>query len=145
MVKDEKNKDGLFWTPLGGNNIDDFSGNCHYDKDGNAQNDAIIVDIGIYDNHKSAAGGEKSEAAVPDVRSLLKEKKAKAVLLTHAHIDHIGGISEYVKMGYEMPPIYAGKFTKEMLKRSFADKKIPYNKIHKHLSLQITFYLFFNI
>ena len=133
MAKDNNNNKGLFWTPLGGNNIDQFSGNCHYynavteDKDGLVQKNGVIVDLGLFDNHDGIAE-VKSETAFADVRAILKEKKADAVLLTHAHIDHIGAVAEYVRLGYEMPPIYAGKFTIAMLKRSFADKNIPYNK-----------------
>ncbi|MGD9638997.1 MAG: MBL fold metallo-hydrolase [Alphaproteobacteria bacterium] len=132
MAKDN-NKEGLFWTPLGGNNIDQFSGNCHYynvvtsDKEGKSQDDGVIIDLGIFDNY-DGLGKDKAEAAFADVRDLIKEKKAGAILLTHAHIDHIGAVAEYVKLGYDLPPIYAGSFTISMLKRSFADKKIPLKK-----------------
>lgn len=117
---------GLYWHPLGGNNIDQISGHCyHYmnvskDKNGKKTKTSIIIDIGKYDNHR-AFGIENSAAAVPDIRFLLQnnENRAEAILITHSHPDHLNGIVHYIKAGYKLPPLYSGSYTFIILKGLF--------------------------
>ena len=69
---------GLYWRPLGGNNIDQISGHCYQYTDvrnlkfGLAAT-TIVVDLGKFDNHQ-ALGIRNSAAAVPDIRELLHQK-----------------------------------------------------------------------
>ena len=49
---------GLYWRPLGGNNIDQISGHCYQYTDIIVNNSyfqasTIIVDIGKFDNHQA--------------------------------------------------------------------------------------------
>lgn len=113
---------GLYWQPLGGNNIDQISGHCYqytnvvYNKKKRLQQTTIIVDIGKFDNHQ-ALGVADSSAAVPDIRHLLGREfvTAEAIFLTHSHPDHINGIPHYIKAGYKLPVIYGGKYTQMIL------------------------------
>lgn len=131
-MSDELKEKGLFWHPLGGNNIDQISGHCyHYmDISSNKNNESIktsiIIDIGKYDNH-SAFNVENSVAALPDIRFLLNDdaSKAKAILLTHSHPDHINGIVHYIKAGYKLPPLYSGAYTFMILEDLFNLFDIP--------------------
>ncbi len=125
------NQAGLYWQPLGGNNIDQISGHCYRYTD-IVKNDqdsfhrtTIIVDLGKFDNHQ-ALGVKNSAAAVPDIRNLLVGEldTAKALFLTHSHPDHLNGIVHYLKAGYELPPLYAGKYTFMILDDLYKEFKI---------------------
>ncbi len=113
---------GLYWQPLGGNNIDQISGHCYQytnvvlNRKKQLQQTTIIVDIGKFDNHQ-ALGVANSSAAVPDIRHLLGREfvTAEAVFLTHSHPDHLNGIPHYIKAGYKLPPLYGGKYTQMIL------------------------------
>lgn len=62
---------GLYWQPLGGNNIDQISGHSYRYTDVTADGrTTIIVDLGKFDNHQ-ALGIKNSAAAVPDIRAFL--------------------------------------------------------------------------
>lgn len=70
---------GLYWQPLGGNNIDQISGHCYRYTDvirsnGKRQSTTILVDLGKFDNHQ-ALGIQNSAAAVPDIRDILSDKE----------------------------------------------------------------------
>lgn len=112
---------GLFWQPLGGNNIDQISGHCYQYTDvvnfrGKPQITTIIVDVGKFDNYQALHIADAS-AAVPDIRPLLQKKSLnlQAIFLTHSHPDHLNGIVHYIKAGYRLPPLYGGKYTKMIL------------------------------
>lgn len=112
---------GLYWCPLGGNNIDQISGHsyqytCVLRKRDKLKYSSIIVDIGKFDNHQ-AFGIKNSIAAVPDVRNVFQNKclNLKAIFITHSHPDHLNGIIHYIRAGYKLPPIYGGRYTKMIL------------------------------
>lgn len=108
---------GLYWQPLGGNNIDQISGHSYRYTDvvlenGRRKRTTVLVDLGKFDNHQ-ALGIKNSSAAVPDIRSLLTDKEnfPQALFITHSHPDHLNGIVHYLKAGYKLPPLYAGRYT----------------------------------
>lgn len=113
---------GLYWQPLGGNNIDQISGHCYRYTDiiqtsrNKVTKTTIIVDIGKFDNHQ-ALGVKNSSAAIPDIRDLLlgENDTAKAIFLTHSHPDHLNGIVHYIRAGFHLPRLYGGKYTKMIL------------------------------
>lgn len=129
---------GLYWQPLGGNNIDQISGHSYRYTDVSASGKTtIIVDLGKFDNHQ-ALGIKNSAAAVPDIRSLLNhvEDKAQAIFLTHSHPDHLNGIIHYIKAGYVLPPLYAGKYTFMILDDLYKEFGVEKNKRPKQNIIQ---------
>ena len=122
---------GLYWQPLGGNNIDQISGHSYRytnvsKSKGKTERETILIDLGKFDNHQ-ALGIKNSAAAVPDVRIFLEDAKKlpKALFLTHSHPDHLNGIIHYLKNGYKLPPLYAGKYTFMILYDLLTEFKIP--------------------
>ena len=59
--------------------------------------------------------------SIPDVSFLTKYKKEiKGMLITHAHLDHIGSL-KHVLPALGMPPIYATRFTLGLIKKSLEE------------------------
>lgn len=130
-MRKEMQKTGFYWQPLGGNNPDQISGHCYQYtvvciKNRKKLSTTILVDLGKYDNHQ-ALGIHNSVAAVPDIRALLsdKENPPKALLITHSHPDHLNGIIHYLRAGYTLPTIYAGKYTFMILFDLLREYHIP--------------------
>lgn len=125
---------GLYWRPLGGNNIDQISGHCYqYTGVLNCKTglkySSILVDLGKFDNHQ-ALGIKNSVAAVPDIRDILKDKtlNLKGLFLTHSHPDHLNGIVHYLRAGYTLPTLYGGKYTKMVLDELYSYYQIGKTK-----------------
>lgn len=126
---------GLYWQPLGGNNIDQISGHSYrYTDVSDFGRTTIIVDLGKFDNHQ-ALGIKNSSAAVPDIRALLNGEKdrAEAIFITHSHPDHLNGIVHYIKAGYALPKLYAGKYTFMILEDLYKQFEIPKYKRPKQV------------
>ena len=112
---------GLYWCPLGGNNIDQISGHCYqytsvlHEKN-KVKYSTILVDLGKFDNHQ-ALGIKNSTAAVSDIRAILQKEELnlKGLFLTHSHPDHLNGIVHYIRAGYKLPTLYGGRYTKLIL------------------------------
>lgn len=58
----------------------------------------------------------------------MNEKKIKALVITHGHEDHIGGIS-YLISEVNIPKIYAPKVALELIKKKLADRNITYKNL----------------
>ena len=73
-------------------------------------NDILVIDAGLtFPNGEDMPG---VDSVVPDVAYLAQNKdKIRAVLLTHGHEDHIGGIPYLMKEINENTPIYGTKLT----------------------------------
>ena len=86
--------------------------------------DIIIIDCGVQFADKDMLWVNYS---IPDVSFLTKYKKEiKAMLITHAHLDHIGSL-KHVLPALGMPPIYATKFTIWLIRKSLEEAGlIPY-------------------
>ena len=72
--------------------------------------DIIIVDAGLtFPNNEDMPG---VDSVVPDITYLAQNRdKVRAVLLTHGHEDHIGGVPYLMKELRPDTPIYATKLT----------------------------------
>lgn len=122
---------GLYWRPLGGNNIDQISGHCYQytcveHKVSKKLITTIIVDLGKFDNF-NALGVKDAVAAVPDIRDILNNASLnlQAVFLTHSHPDHLNGIFHYLRAGYRLPTLYGGRYTQIVLNDMYEFYAIP--------------------
>ena len=73
-------------------------------------NDIIVIDAGLtFPNNEDMPG---IDSVVPDITYLAQNKeKVRAVLLTHGHEDHIGGVPYLMKELLPETPIYGTKLT----------------------------------
>lgn len=139
IARQKKLPEGLYWTPLGGNNIDEMSANAHVyqvrsrNAAGVMQDDIVLVDLGKLDR----TAGHKVrdlETVMPDARPYLRKRDgthggngpfAKALFVTHGHNDHIGGITGYIQAGYALPDIHCSSYTRNLIIRSLVEKNVP--------------------
>ena len=120
---------GLYWRPLGGNNIDQISGHCYQYTCVDLQKNnkkSIIVDLGKFDNYQ-ALGVSTAVAATPNIAELLSDKSLglKAIFLTHSHPDHLNGLFHYLRAGFKLPTLYGGRYTKIVLDDMYDYFDIP--------------------
>lgn len=133
--------EGLLWIPLGGNDTDEIRANCHVfssivtDSEGKQHKDTFIVDIGA-DEVEPDSINRFFHSVIPALHEHVAlpnrpepKEPASALFLTHAHVDHIGGVSEYLKLGAELPPIYASAFTLAMLKKDLVAKGVDLKRL----------------
>lgn len=119
---------------IGGVNEDRIGGNSMVVEHTNERNETsrIIMDLGaMFAPYESGF-----EAAYPNLDKFLdridpvtgKESKAEkpvdAMFITHAHEDHIGGLVNYVRMGYQLPVIKTSRFTKNLINIVFNQEGI---------------------
>jgi len=72
------------------------------------EQDIIVVDMGLEFPSEDMLG---IDYVIPDVSYLENNKKRiRAVIITHGHLDHIGGIP-YILPKLDFPPIFATKLT----------------------------------
>ncbi len=77
-------------------------------------NDIIVIDIGFQFKDENTPG---IDYILPNTKYLEERKeKIKAVIITHGHLDHIGGIP-YVMPRIGNPPIYTRMLTSVMIKK----------------------------
>ncbi len=76
------------------------------------RDEIIIIDMGLQFPEEDTPG---IDYIIPNISYLEpKKENIKAIILTHAHYDHIGAIPYLVgKLG--SPPIYASALTKEII------------------------------
>lgn len=140
MSSAQRSQTGLFWTPKGGNNASEIWASCHTfssvtenSETGEKETTTIIVDVGQNENPKSFLGGihDKVIPALDDCLSVpgykKPEKPAEAIFLTHGHSDHMAGVVEYVRMGAELPKIYASDYTLKLLRKELMEQGIRGN------------------
>lgn len=101
----EKNK--LFFLPLGGSNEIGMNLNCYY-----LNGKWLLIDLGIgfTDEHYPGV-----DIMVPDIDFLIEQKdNILGLVITHAHEDHLGAVP-YLWDELECP-VYATKFTASVLR-----------------------------
>lgn len=145
MAKKSKNKaniiPGTKINFIGGVNKDRIGGNSmvieHTNEAGNVTR--ALFDVGsMFTPYESGF-----TAAYPNLDDYLDRvdpksgKVTKAIYpvdvlcLTHAHEDHIGGLVAYTKMGYQLPPIKASRFTRNLIRLAFAAQAMEAPYIEK--------------
>ncbi len=124
MVKDntkyierfDLDQGGLYFIPLGGS--EEFGMNLNvYICDGQY----LLVDCGIGFADERLPG---IDIVLPDPAFLdgLEEDKIAALIITHAHEDHVGAVP-YLWKRFKCP-IYTTRFTKVVLSKKFEERKI---------------------
>ena len=86
----------------------------------------VIIDAGVSFPESELLG---IDYVLPDF-TFLKENqdKIKALLVTHGHEDHIGGIP-FLLQSINIPAIYAPRHAKELIAVKLADKNIRYDNL----------------
>lgn len=101
--------DSIRIIPLGG--VEEIGKNMTMVEYGN---DIIIIDIGFQFKDENTPG---IDYILPNTKYLEERKdKIRAVIVTHGHLDHIGGIP-YVMGRIGNPPIYTRMLTSVMIKK----------------------------
>ena len=114
---------GLRIVPLGG--LDEVGKNMtayEYNRTGLPQDkEIVVVDMGFQFPEDDMLG---VDYVIPDAAYLEENKKSiKALVVTHGHLDHIGGIP-YILPNIGFPPIYATKLTTELIHKRLDEFKL---------------------
>lgn len=85
------------------------------------KDDILLVDCGIQFAETKMYGADSS---VPDVSFLAKyTKNIKGIVITHAHLDHIGAL-KHVLPAIGMPPVYGTKLTLGIIRKGLEEARI---------------------
>lgn len=97
--------------------------------------EAVILDLGLHLENYLKLTEEEEETieisskrlivadALPDIRRIEnKREKVKAIIISHGHLDHYGGIV-YLARFFPQARIIAPPFVIELIKKDFKDKK----------------------
>ena len=111
-------KERLIYLPLGG--AGEIGMNAYVYGYGPAgQEDLILVDLGV--TFPDMDGSPGVDLIMPDIAWLEERKeRLKAIFITHAHEDHIGGVGHlWSRLGV---PIYARAFTAHIARLKFEER-----------------------
>jgi ribonuclease J len=112
-LNDASKKDALRLVPLGG--LEEVGRNCSFLE---YKDEIVIIDIGLQFPEDETPG---IDYIIPNMAYLEKKKEnIRAIILTHGHYDHIGGLPHVLaKLGN--PPIYATSITKAICEKRQED------------------------
>lgn len=89
-------------------------------------NEIIIIDSGVMFPKDELLG---IDYVIPDYTFLKEnESKIKALIITHGHEDHIGGIP-FLLQTVNIPAIYAPNQAAELIKRKIEERSIPFKNL----------------
>ena len=90
------------------------------------KNEIIIIDAGVMFPEAGLLG---VDYVIQDITYLKQnEDKIKALVITHGHEDHIGGIT-FLLQNVNIPVIYASKIACDLIVKKFEDKNIEYKNL----------------
>ena len=90
------------------------------------KDEIIIIDAGVMFPESDLLG---VDYVIQDVTYLKQnESKIKALIITHGHEDHIGGIT-FLLQNVNIPVIYAPRIAAELIKNKLEDRNIGYKNI----------------
>ncbi len=108
-----RDKDAVRLVPLGG--LEEIGRNCSFLE---YKNEIVVIDVGLQFPEEETPG---IDYIIPNVSYLEKRKEnVQAIILTHGHYDHIGGLP-YVVEKLGNPPIYATSITKAIVEKREED------------------------
>ena len=90
------------------------------------KDELFIIDAGVIFPESDLLG---VDYVIQDVTYLKQnEKKIKALVITHGHEDHIGGIT-FLLQNVNIPVIYASQIASDLIKKKLDDKNMKYENI----------------
>ncbi|MCL2001817.1 ribonuclease J [Candidatus Saccharibacteria bacterium] len=87
------------------------------------KDEIIIIDMGVLFANDDYPGVNYLTASTKYLED--KMDKVKAILFTHAHLDHIGGTRHILPRFNPMTPVYATEFTINMIKKQMSELPEP--------------------
>ncbi len=92
-------------------------------------NEIIIIDAGVMFPRDELMG---IDYVIPDYSFLVKnQEKVKALIITHGHEDHIGGIP-FLLQRITIPAIYAPKQATSLIRKKLAERHIKYKNLNTY-------------
>ena len=90
------------------------------------EDEILIIDAGVMFPEDELLG---IDYVIQDVTYLKEnENKIKALIITHGHEDHIGGIT-FLEQSVKIPKIYAPLVASDLIKKKLVEKNIPDDNI----------------
>ncbi len=106
------------------------------------EEEIIIIDAGVMFPESELLG---IDYVIQDVSYLkANQDKIKALVITHGHEDHIGGIT-FLLQNVNIPEIYASKIALDLIVKKFDDREIKYSNLKEYNKDTVLKYKYFEI